>query len=257
MNRIFYATGSGNSLAIAKRIKKKIGNCECYHVNSNLDFAQPVEAEIVGFVFPVYSWGMPLLFRKFISSVKITKADYIFVMTNYAGSCGNSLGAFQKEMDKNNLTLNAFGEVKMPNNYVVMGTPDSKETAKPILVEAYKIIDEFANKIVKKQSLPMKKVSLLGRLASSLIYPAFALYAPNSDKSFFCTDKCNGCSICLKVCPADNITLNENKQPVWQHHCEQCHACFHWCPQEAIQLNKKSADKQRYNNPDIKVNELF
>ncbi len=257
MNKIFYFTGSGNSLAIAKRIAEKIGDCALIHVNSKLDFNKPVEADILGFVFPIYSWDMPILFKKFVKIVNITKANYVFVMTNYAGSFGNALGSFQTDMKKKNINVDAFGDVVMPSNYVLMGKAHSQESAKPIIEKANIVIDEFTQKVFEKQNIPMKKVPFKGKLQTSLIYPAFAWHAPRSDKTFFFTEKCNGCTICAKVCPVENIILNEHKQPVWQHHCEQCHACFHWCPQQAIEFNKKTAEKERYTHPDVKVSELF
>jgi len=257
MNKIYYFTGSGNSLSIAKKIADKLENCELSRVTSKLDNSVPIEADILGFIFPVYSWGMPMLFKEFVREMNIKKADYIFVTANYAGSCGNALGLFQKEMSKKSLKVDAFGEFKMPSNYVLMGKANSQEEAKPILRETKDLIDEFAEKVAHKRSVPLGKVKLLGKFLTATIYPAFITHVPNSDKTFFVTDKCNGCGICSKVCPVDNIILNEQIQPTWQHHCEQCHACFHWCPQKAIEFNKKTSEKQRYTNPDIKVNELI
>jgi ferredoxin len=257
MNKIFYFTGSGNSLAIAKRIKEKLSECELIRVNSDLDFSIQIETEILGFIFPVYAWGMPVMFKEFVEQVQITKADYIFVITNYAGSCGNALGTFQKALEKKKVKIDAFGEVIMPSNYVMMGNASSKHKAINILQIAEHQIDEFASKICDKQNITLKPVGLKGKLSTAIIYPLFASNIRKSDKSFFYTDKCNGCGICEKVCPSNNIILNENKQPVWQHRCEQCHACFHWCPQQAIEFNKKTAGKQRYTHPNVKVSELF
>ena len=59
------------------------------------------------------------------------------------------------------------------------------------------------------------------------------------DKQFRVDDKCNQCGICGKVCPSENITMQEGK-PVWNHHCEQCFACLQWCPKKAIQYGKRT-----------------
>ncbi|MCD6177196.1 MAG: EFR1 family ferrodoxin, partial [Candidatus Cloacimonetes bacterium] len=219
MNKIFYFTGSGNSLAIAKRIGEKIGNYELIQVNSKLDFTKPIEADIIGFIFPIYSWAMPVMFNKFVKQVNITKSNYVFVVANYAGSLGNGLGLFQKEMIKKNIKINAFGEIKMPSNYVVMGNAHSKDEAAIIIEKANVLINDFAQKILNRQKISRKKVKFSGKLLTSLIYPMFARHIAKSDKTFFFTDKCNGCGICEKVCPVGNIILNENKNPVWQHHC--------------------------------------
>jgi ferredoxin len=257
MNKIYYFTGSGNSLAIAKRIKEKITDIELIRVNSKLDFKEPVEAEMLGFIFPVYAWGMPVLFKEFIEQLQIKNADYVFVITNYAGSCGNVLGLFQKLFSKKGFKIDAFGEVVMPSNYVVMGNASSEHRAANILQIAEADLEELSQNITDRKQLPMKKVSLSGKLQTSFIYSMFAKNIRKSDKAFFYTDKCIGCGICAKVCPTDNIILNEDKHPVWQHKCEQCHACIHWCPQRAIEFSKKTAEKNRYTHPDVGVGELF
>ena len=257
MNRIYYFTGTGNSLAIAKMIAEKIGDCEVIRVTNKLDICEPIEADVLGFVFPIYSWGMPVMFKDFIKKIQINKADYVFVITNYAGNFGNALKSFQKEMIKKNRYLDAFCEVVMPNNYVVMGNAAPKEEAAKIVQKAKPIIDDYAQNIFNRKPVPMKKVKFAGKFLSAIVYSLFASNVKKSDKSFFSSDNCNGCGICVKVCPAENIILNENKQPIWQHRCEQCHACIHWCPQRAIEFSKKTQQKNRYTNPEIKVSELF
>lgn len=257
MNKIYYFTGSGNSLAIAGRIAEKLKNCELTRISSRIDFSAPIEAETLGFVFPVYAWGMPVLFKEFVQKLKIKKADYIFVITNYAGSCGNALGAFHKIFLRKKIKIAAFGELLMPSNYVMMGNASSEHQARNILQKAEPVIDELAEKISRKDTIPKNKVNGSGRMLSALVYPLFTANIRKSDKSFFSTEKCNGCGICAQVCPVKNIKLNENKLPVWQHHCEQCHACIHWCPQKAIEFNKKTSAKNRYTHPAVEVKELF
>ena len=86
------------------------------------------------------------------------------------------------------------------------------------------------------------------------MYKSFKPY--EKDKNFWTDEKCNGCGICLKVCPANNIKMNEGK-PQWQHKCEQCVACMQWCPQKSIQYKKVTVKRGRYHHPDIEVKELF
>ncbi len=257
MNKFFYFTGSGNSLYIAKQIAEKIGDFEIIKVTSKLDFNKSIECDILGFIFPIYSWGMPVVFKEFVKQIQINKADYVFVITNYAGNCGSALRSFQKEMIKKNIEINAFGEVVMPSNYLVMGNAHPKEEAAQIIQKAKPIIDDYAQNIYDRKPVPMKKVKFAGKFLSAIVYPLFARNVKKTDKSFFFSDNCNGCGICVKVCPVENIILNENKQPIWQHHCEQCHACIHWCPQRAIEFSKKTQQKNRYTHPEIKMSELY
>ena len=57
---------------------------------------------------------------------------------------------------------------------------------------------------------------------------------------------CIGCGKCEKLCPLNNITL-QNARPVWGSNCTQCMACICYCPTRAIEYGKKSAGKPRYH----------
>ena len=58
--------------------------------------------------------------------------------------------------------------------------------------------------------------------------------------------RCIGCGKCEKLCPLNNITL-QNARPVWGTNCTQCMACICYCPTRAIEYGKKSAGKPRYH----------
>lgn len=55
-------------------------------------------------------------------------------------------------------------------------------------------------------------------------------------KTFFATDKCNDCQLCLKACPTNSIILKD-KRPFWELTCESCMHCMNFCPQRAIETN--------------------
>ena len=92
------------------------------------------------------------------------------------------------------------------------------------------------------------------KAAGVVIHRSFKPY--ELDKNFWTNKRCDGCGICLKVCPVNNIKMNEGK-PEWLHKCEQCVACMQWCPQRSIQYNKATTYRERYHHPDVEVKELF
>ncbi|HET6419197.1 MAG TPA: EFR1 family ferrodoxin [Geobacteraceae bacterium] len=51
---------------------------------------------------------------------------------------------------------------------------------------------------------------------------------------FVKSKKCNSCGICMKVCPAGNITGDGKGHPVWGRKCMLCLYCEMKCPAEAI-----------------------
>jgi len=56
-------------------------------------------------------------------------------------------------------------------------------------------------------------------------------------QEFWADDKCNGCGICSKVCPAANIETT-NEKPAWRHRCEQCLACLQWCHKKRFNMEE-------------------
>jgi NAD-dependent dihydropyrimidine dehydrogenase PreA subunit len=51
-------------------------------------------------------------------------------------------------------------------------------------------------------------------------------------------DACNGCSMCLKVCPHDVFELYGKKAIIARRNlCMECGACAINCPQNAISVN--------------------
>jgi Flavodoxins len=51
---------------------------------------------------------------------------------------------------------------------------------------------------------------------------------------FVKSKKCNSCGLCMKICPAGNITKNQKGHPVWGRNCLFCLYCEMKCPTEAI-----------------------
>jgi MinD superfamily P-loop ATPase len=85
-----------------------------------------------------------------------------------------------------------------------------------------------------------------------MVYPRFIAGVHHADRKFTVDNRCTSCGTCVKVCPVENIRLEEGR-PVWLHHCEQCMACIQLCPTEAIQAGKKTEKRGRYHHPGVTI----
>ncbi|MFX0097119.1 MAG: 4Fe-4S binding protein [Candidatus Hodarchaeota archaeon] len=65
----------------------------------------------------------------------------------------------------------------------------------------------------------------------------------NPEKAFVNPDLCDGCHICLEICPSNAITLTVGKASISPFLCIGCGACIPECPGEAINL--KNATKEQ------------
>jgi ferredoxin len=255
---IYYFTGTGNSLKIAKDIAEKLGDATLIPVAQAVTRASiDPGADAVGIVFPVYMWGMPLIMSDFVKKLAVKNNAYIFGVTNYGGNKAGALIQLDRELKAKGLKLSSSFGIKMPGNYTPMYGAIAMDKQQKFFTREQEITSEIAETV--KTRKPNKIASdnfLVNAILSSVIYPNGSKQIPGSDKKFFADEKCNSCGICAQVCPVANIKMVEGK-PQWLHHCQQCLACLQWCPQVAIQFGPKTAMRKRYQHPDIKVNDMI
>ena len=65
---------------------------------------------------------------------------------------------------------------------------------------------------------------------------------------FRADERCEGCGLCVRVCPTDNVTLRDGHAE-FANRCALCLRCLHACPQEAIQIGRLTVDKFRWRGP--------
>ncbi len=227
---IYYFTGTGNSLAAAKKIATVIGDCELIPIGSLMDTPGRIipAAERVGIACPVYFYGLPAM------------------VASFAGD-----GILRAHSSRG---LDAGFMVKMPGNYIRMYESPSGEKRDTLLAAADNAIARVADTVrqCRKQELPR---SFLEQLIHPLVYSWFISRVHGDDRKFTVSEKCTSCGICVAICPAENIELVDTK-PVWKHRCESCCGCIHLCPVQAIQAGTGTEKRLRYRNPDITVAEL-
>jgi ferredoxin len=215
-----------------------------------------LESKVIGLVFPVHIWGVPRLVLEFVRELEALHPDFVFAIAVNAGQVANTLGQLQKVLKRRGLNLAAGFEITMPSNYIPWGGPGPKERQNLRFESARKKISGIAAAVKAKDKGPVEKGPLWQRILFTLFYKMSFPHIPKMDRKFWVDEKCNQCSICSKVCPVENVTLQGGK-PTWNHRCEQCFACLQWCPQGAIQYGKKTPQYERYHHPEVKLNDVL
>jgi len=259
---IFYFSGTGNSLQIAKEIatfnKTNIISITSAIRNFTGQYDYELEDnEVIGFVYPVYAWAPPKQVLDFIDKLnfKNYNNNYIFTVATCGENVGNTIKVIKKALSKKNLALNSGFSIKMPNNYIILGNVDSKEVENAKLNESEKILYTINNTIAnRKYGIFQVNKGPLPTVMTSIINPLFNKNATKT-KKFYANDNCNGCGLCEKICNSGTIKLKE--KPFWGDDCTQCLACIHLCPTRAIQFGKGTEKKGRYLHPKIAVNEMI
>jgi ferredoxin len=254
--KIYYYSGTGNSLWVSKKISDELGGAEIVSISKSSDHKIEKEYDVVGFVFPVHVWGVPRKMVEFVEQLKLDSSKHYFAVAVNAGQVAKTLVQFKKILKPKKVNLSIGFELNMPSNYIPWAGYDPVDKQKSKMSAALNKIKDYSLRINKRESAKLEKGSFFSSIFFSFVYKISYNQVPALDKKFSVDEKCNGCGICEKVCPAKNIIMKNNK-PAWQHKCEQCLACIQWCPQEAIQYQNKTAGYKRYHNPEIKVKEMF
>jgi ferredoxin len=252
---IYYFTGTGNTLKVAKDVASGLGETELVPIQTALGKSLRPDADAVGIAFPVYMWGLPPIVCRFIASLDL-KGKYVFAIATYGGMPAGTLRQAQRLISSAGGRLAAGFALKMPGNYIPMyGAVSEQDQAKMFAAKAEKVKRIVTAVKERADHSPDGAGNPLGRLLSGIVYGISAPRIPRMDVSFWSDERCNGCGTCERVCPVANIALADGR-PTWRHRCEQCMACIQWCPQEAIQYGKKTAARRRYRNPHATVDEI-
>ena len=256
---IYYFTGTGNSLAAARKLAASLGDCELMPIASLADTPGKIvpAADRVGIVCPGYDSGIPVIVKVFAERLDIGAVPYAFGIVPM-GSIGvsalhqlNSIleGGCKKKLD-------AVFAVKMPGNFPPVGIPPAGKKKDEILKNADAELTAIAIAIRNRQSVP-PSFAPVSSLLHYILYRPFSKNVHGMSTSFSVEDTCTSCGTCKKVCPAGNIRM-ENDRTVFPDRFELCCACLNFCPVEAIQLNflRGTKGRGRYRHPDLSIEDM-
>ncbi|MEG0614956.1 MAG: EFR1 family ferrodoxin [Oscillospiraceae bacterium] len=249
---VFYFSGTGNSLYVAKNIAEK-QRVELVSMAEALQTKQlifvPNDGEPVGFVFPIYGWAPPKIVFDFIRRVQLArKNNYIFAVCTYAHSVGNAMEYLRDVLMSNQIPLNADFSVKMPNNFILVYDIVNKDIQEAIITKADNRLNAMNEVISKRRSAMDSYKGNFAGIKTRLLNPAYMkMFKPA--KKYTTTSYCDSCGECLSICPTKNICFDEFNKPLWNDNCISCLACINRCPRQAIECGHATKIHGRYYNP--------
>jgi ferredoxin/flavodoxin len=248
-NIVFYFSGTGNSLKVAKTLARELGNCEIISMGKAEKYNITKQYDTIGFVHPVYYWGLPKKVAEFVKNTDFNNmSSYYYAIATYGGIIGNGNRQINELLDERNIILNYGGKIRMVANYIINYNIFNNITK--CLSRADKklslIISDIKNRKNNKIKKPNKKVEQIYQNAIQTI---------SLVQDYNINDNCIGCGTCKDVCPVRNIEII-NKKPVFNNKCECCVACIQYCPRQAINYKDKTQKRKRYTHPEISYKEL-
>jgi Pyruvate/2-oxoacid:ferredoxin oxidoreductase delta subunit len=257
---IFWFSGSGNSLAVARSLERPL-QAKLVAVGSS---DHPgAETPIVGFVFPVYDFKAPKVVEELVGRMPLLEHTHVFAVCTYGLAAGQSLRRLDKILRARAGSLMAGFAVRMPHNGI--GSHAAGPSQDRVLIDKWnQRVDAVAGIITSRMNGPVETTSA----ALSFLRPDVLAKIPLVVRFLFrimtkgigslaliADHHCDGCGICARVCPVRNIEIDKGK-PVWGDRCAVCFGCLHWCPREAISCGGARLGIRHYHHPDIKLSDM-
>ena len=274
---IYYYSGTGNSLYVAREFQKRIPEANLIPIIRLLSRgAIRTSADTVGFVFPNFCLTIPIPIYEFLHKADLASAGYIFAICTRGGSQTEAFEYMDEILEVHGKALNARLDINMPWNHCfgkenLPGT-NSAERIAHLETQMQSRLDDFCRSIIAREpylqkdagdyelSAGMKLFDLL--VPKSLNYKSHE-YLYRNLVHFLADSECSGCGICAKVCINEKIVLVD-KKPNWKEDvpCYACFACINYCPRKAIQVQSRfpirsyTAVNDRYHHKSVTYKEI-
>jgi len=260
-----YFSGTGNTDYAAHYLARKLEPLAIEMELRSIEW-QPAE-EVAGFDllaigFPVYAGDSPEFFHDYLGRLPPGEGRGAFVFcTKGAYAAGAVRLNLQRLMARGYVPLDS-GSVMMPGTDALSMVSSGSWMARKALDKDYdhlKDADRLAERLALvlsdlrdgrpveqlRQSLPSGPgPALSDRLWASL----YGLSENWTRARLHASEQCEGCGLCARICPVDNIEMLDSR-PHFADHCVLCLRCLHACPSESIQIAKLTVGKFRWSGP--------
>ncbi len=247
-NLIYYFSGTGNSLHVARKLAEKLENCRIEPITAymNLEKVEIESCDTLGFVFPIYGSDLPWVVKDFVERMQLENEPYIYGVGTCNERGGRAMETFSGIMTLNGFKVSYIKKIDMPGNCHESNEDENRER---LSLEQF-FVDHIAENIrnrMKSTIMDKKGEDNNSRFAREVNRKMSSYMNIHVEK-----DLCIGCGICEQVCSMNNITIKDNVA-VHGEDCLNCMACFHYCPVNAVRL---AFERGQYHHPEITPQDL-
>ncbi len=249
-NVIYCYSGTGNCLDMAKKIARGMGGADIVLMRKAPAVTDATAYKRMGFVVPCYGGGLPGGVEDYVKSIRIAPDAYKFGVIQFAGYMGSGLHKIDKIVGLdywNTLPMQSSAIWLMPH-WLCFPPKTVKMALKGLDKKAGKIAADVKAQVKSKKAPPK-------RVICAIESAGFPTVNKLLNKSMHVSDACIGCGTCAKLCPKGNIEIRGGKAHVGKN-CIACMTCVQYCPKEAINVGKITRNRERYQNPNVRQDEL-
>lgn len=247
---IFYFSGTGNAKSAARWIidYAKANNIESQLINiSEANEIEPSDLSLhtlVGFCYPTHGFNAPPIVLKFLRKFPKARCD-VFLLNTRAGMklyklftpglSGLALILPAIILKLKGYKIRAYRPIDLPSNWISVHPGLKRKVVESIFSRCKSIMDKFSGKLLSGRRVNRGLYDLPIDIAISPIAIAYYIYGRfGLAKTFYASNECNNCDLCIKNCPVQAIKLIDSRY-YWTFSCENCMKCMNNCPKEAIQ----------------------
>ena len=232
-----YFSGTGNTKFCVTRFLEQCGG-NAYSIEDMAAVSALSEDNDIVLGYPVYYSNMPKIMRDFIeNNAELWRGKNVFIIATMGLFSGDGAGVAARLLKKYGAVITGGLHIKMPDciGDVKLLKKTHEENRETVKLAAQKL-DEAVEKL-RSEKPPREGLSFFDHIAGLFgqrlwFYGKTKSYTQNPKID---PKKCVGCGACVRLCPMENIMLQDRKA-VSGNRCTMCYRCFSNCPRQAITI---------------------
>ena len=246
-------SGTGNTYYIAKKIQsvlqKKGHEVVCYPLEKVDNINDMIkDYDLLGVGFPIYGSDMPAIVSEKVSQIQTVDQIKAFTFCTQMMYSGDGAIYLAKKLMEKGFIVRQCTHFNMPNNitdylrflpgkvnYVKLGKKTDKQ------------VEKFCERINQNKKR-LKGNNFFSHFLGLLQRYPYQKMMKSYKPKIYIDDTCILCNKCVKLCPVQNLKLEEGKI-VDSGKCILCYRCINNCPTNSLHLSPKKRVLNPYHGP--------
>ncbi|MDR2183948.1 MAG: EFR1 family ferrodoxin, partial [Clostridiales bacterium] len=194
---IYYFTGTGNSMRAAEKIAMRLKDTEIISMRGNPLETPAANADIIGFVYPVYHWTMPEPAVNFIRELEVNPNAYIFVVAMSSFILGFACEKLEELLKSKGAKIAYGTKVNSVANYAICYPP--VPPPKLVVPKTERRLDKIAEDIARKELREIPRAGFIVKKRYKKVMTQYKEMQALADYGFVINEDCKPCGLCEKL----------------------------------------------------------
>jgi len=254
---IYYFSGTGNNIAVAKGLCENIPDMEMYPITELLENKIiDKKYDLIGFTVPSYYSHIPPIVAECINNLQFTNNQKVFSIIACGGNRGHATEDIRQLVEASGKKVDFEYMIIYPGNYILSYNAFPNWYQNIVLKLSKKKINKIATELLNlKENKQLGKGLFYSAKFEGALQVSIQKYS-QMGLEYTVSNECSKCTRCVQLCPVNNISM-ESGHIQFGPNCQQCMACIQWCPNKAIDYKDISNGRKRYHHPDISLKDML